>query len=172
MKQQTLHAMGVLREPSLLYPVLLALLGACYLLRWPVMKLDTDTWFYLDNGRYLFAHHAIPHTSYFSFLSPPREWVNYSWLFQVLLYGLYLHAGYYGLILLRGAVYLATALLIFRLLFHGRDRSQARWWDALVAVLCQLLLLPRNFDIRPHIFTYFFIVLFLYVIECKRAWVR
>ena len=46
---------------------------------------------------HLLATGEIPDTSYFSFLSPPRTWVDYYWLFQALVYSLYEAAGYGGL---------------------------------------------------------------------------
>lgn len=150
------------------YLSLFIAMTAGLMLAWPIVRSDTDTWFHLDNGRYLFAHGAIPHHTYYSFLEPPRQSVNYSWLFQALVYWLSVHGGYYGLIALRAAVYLATAVLIARLLGSGpQGRS---WWSAAAAVLCLLLIFSRDMNLRPHIFTYLFIVLTLGIIERRPRW--
>ena len=150
------------------YLSLLIAMTAGVMLAWPIVRSDTDTWFHLENGRYLFTHGAIPHQTHFSFLEPPRESVNYSWLFQALVYWLSVHWGYYGLIVLRAAVFLATAVLIARLLGSGpQGRS---WWSALPAVLCTLLLFSRDINLRPHIFTYLFIVLTVFIIERRPRW--
>ena len=96
------------RSPAFLYACGIGALSVVLLLGWPIVKLDTDLWFHLSNGKFLFEHHAIPSRAFFSFLASPREWIDYSWLFQAVVYGLYTWAGYGGLIVLRPAVYLAT----------------------------------------------------------------
>ena len=149
------------------YILFLFLLGIYYLIRWPIAALDTDLWYHLSHGRYIFEHKSLPQTSYFSFISPLREWVDYYWLFQVLVYKIYSFAQYYGLILLRAAVYLGAVLFIFLYFFSGQERKNSYFYLTLVFSLCFLLLLARFQLVRPHTFSYFFIPCFLYILECK-----
>ena len=72
-----------------LYILLLILVGAYYLVRWPIVFLDADLWYHMNGGRYIAEHWRIPTESFFSFLSPPRAYVDYYWLFQVLVYSIY-----------------------------------------------------------------------------------
>lgn len=159
-------------RPSFLF--LLVLSGLCVggLLWWPIVLTDTDLWYHLTGGRYFFEHHSIPQSSFFSFISPPRVWANYYWLFQVSVYGLYTWSGYYGLILLRAVAYLATILCIVRYVFRGPERSTYFSWYAFVAILYTVLLLPRAIAVRPHSMSYFFIVAFLSFLEDhpRRRW--
>lgn len=91
------------------YLLLLCFLSFGYLLAWPIMKTDTDIWYHLCGGRYLYEHHALPQTTYFSFISSPaRPWVDYYWWFQAAAYQLYSWFGYYGLIALRALLHKAT----------------------------------------------------------------
>ena len=71
------------RSPWLGYLALLIVAATLTVARNPVRYLDSDLWIHLSGGRYLFEHHAVPHDSFFSFIVPPREWLSYAWLFQL-----------------------------------------------------------------------------------------
>ena len=147
----------------------LCLIGFSFftLLRYPIMLMDTDLWFHLDYGRYLFQHHVIPQATFFSFISPPIQIVDHPWLFQALVYLVHSFAGYFGLIVLRSVAYLAAVALIFRYFFKTLDRSQPAWWSAVIVALCDMLLFVRYLNIRPFIVSDLFIVGFLYLLELR-----
>ena len=130
-------------------------------------------WYHLNGGRYLFEHHAIAHDSFFSFLSPPRAWVNYYWLFQGLLFSLYTWSGYYGLIALRACMYLATTMLVLRYLLNELTDQEWFSWSTFLAVLYLIILIPRHIAVRPHIMSYWFILCFLFILEYRptRVWI-
>jgi tetratricopeptide (TPR) repeat protein len=156
-----------LLRPSVLYLVLVCGWSAVVIAQWPIVRSDTDLWYHLTGGRYLFEHGAIPRHSFFSFISPPREWVDYFWLFQALAYLLYSWGQYYGLIAFRTAVYLATVVCVVGLLFDVKRDRPPPPWAAFVAVVVCLVLMPRALAIRPHLLTYLLIAVFLYVLECR-----
>ena len=116
--------MKSLRIP--LYLLLLSLACIAAMIGHPITFMDSDTWFHLDGGRYILQHQALPTGSHFSFLSPPRPWLPYFWLFDVLVYRLYTWWGYYGLIGLRMVAYLATLALLLRYLFRNPSRPESR----------------------------------------------
>ncbi len=157
----------LLNEPWVTYPVFLCVFGFVLLIRWPIVAGDSDLWYHLNGGRYIVQHGAIPRTSYFSFIEPPRPWVDYYWLFQVLVYEIYARSYYYGLIVLRAVAYLATTLAALRFLLEGQRTRPALAWCAFLGGCCAMILLPRNMLVRPHLFTYFFILCFLYVLELR-----
>ncbi|MCG6538095.1 MAG: hypothetical protein L7F78_26110, partial [Syntrophales bacterium LBB04] len=99
-----------------LYLVLTLSLLGYYLLSWPIEARDTDLWYHLSAGRHFFASGEVPHSTFFSFLLPVREYLDYYWLFQVLVYKIFCWGDYYGLIVLRAALYLAALLFVFLLL--------------------------------------------------------
>lgn len=159
-----------LRQPSFLfvsYGVFVFGLTARYLLRWPIVAGDTDVWYHLNAGRYIVDHRAIPSYSFFSFLVPPRSWVDYYWLFQLLVFVVYTAGGYLGLVFLRHALYVATISVIFWFLATvRRTRPHAsQLCLATIWILYVLLLLPRTQLVRPHLFTYLFIVVFIVLFE-------
>ncbi len=164
--------MRIFRTPSVLFLGVLWLLIGGLLLWWPITLTDTDLWYHLSGGRYVFTHHAIPHHSFFSFLTPPRTWqAHYFWLFQVAVYQLYLWWGYYGLIFFRTAAFLVTTGLVIRYLL--RDVEDPRWlsWWAFLGMLYCLILFPRHFLVRPHLVSFMCMAAFLYVLEYRPRWV-
>jgi len=154
-----------LQAPVWGYGVALSLLGAFALLRWPIIALDTDLWYHLTGGRFIVEHHALPTTSFFSFLGSAREQTNYYWLFQTLVYSLHQATGYYGLVALRATVYLATLLSISRFLAHACHANRSRIYFMSVLMIYALFFIDRAQLVRPHLFSYLFIVVFVSLFE-------
>ena len=151
-----------------LYIILLVSYVAYYLFQWPIFAGDTDLWYHLNGGRYILEHGTTPKdSSYFSFIDPPREWVDYFWLFQVLVYKIHSFSGYYGLVFLRAIMFLATFVVSYLIISNGK-KSKPDLYALIVITLCILLILPRFSLVRPHLFTYFFIVFSIYLIESKK----
>lgn len=149
--------------PLLAYPLLLGGVIVVVLCWRPIVAGDTDPWYHLTGGRYILQHGALPVESFFSFLTPPRAFVDYYWLFQVLAYSLHRWTGYEGLIVFRALMFAITFGLIVRFLL-ARWRPDTVAWLVGISACYALILLSRSL-IRPHLFTYLFIVLFLVLIE-------
>ena len=151
----------------LIYVIFLISYILFYIFQWPVYAGDTDLWYHLNGGRYIFEHKAIPRdSSFFSFIEPPREWVNYYWLFQVLVYKIYTFSGYYGLVFLRALVFIVLILVMY-LILNRNFKNTPTIYSAITFSLFVLFLIPRFHLIRPHMFTYLFIALFIYILELK-----
>src|SRR5512142_1291646 len=67
---------------------------------------DGDVSWHIATGRWILAHHAIPHTDPFSFTWAGKPWVPIEWLAEVLYASAYEFAGY------GGVAALVTAALI------------------------------------------------------------
>ena len=152
----------------LLYILFLYAYVTYYLVQWPIFAGDTDLWYHLNGGRYILEHGVIPKdSSFFSFIAPPREWVDYYWLFQVLVYKIYSFSGYYGLVFLRVLLFLILISLVLAFFLKKSRDNKPYLYIMVLFSLFVLLLLPRYFLIRPHIFSYLFICLFIYILEFK-----
>jgi len=151
----------------LFYILILLLITAYYFFRLPIIAGDTDLWYHLNSGRYIFNNISLPDNSYFSFIAPAREWIDYYWLFQVLVYRIYSFFDYYGLVILRAIVYLATVSLILCYILKGQKNYKSLSFLTIIFTLYLLLLIQRYLLVRPHIFTYLFIATFLYILEFK-----
>ena len=150
-----------------LYVALLFITAAYHLFQWPIIAYDADLWYHLSTGRYIIDTGSLPDTSYFSFISPPREWINYFWLFQVFVYKVFSFSGYQGLIILRTIVYLLLMALIFMYLLKNAKDSRLYAFLVIVFILYFLFMIPRYFVVRPHILAYLSVVIFLYVLEFR-----
>jgi hypothetical protein len=152
--------------------IILCYMTYCFL-RLPILSIgDSDTWYHLNGGRYFFQHHQIPKNGFFSFLAQSREWPNYYWLFQVLLYSIYHVTYYYGLIILKTVLYLSTMFLILGLLFKDVKDEKNKIYFFLIFIILSIGVLDRYLVVlRPHIFSYLFIPLFIYLLEIKNRWV-
>jgi tetratricopeptide (TPR) repeat protein len=152
---------------------LFCLILGYFFVTWPIVGYDTDLWYHLSGGRYLFQHGVIPHDAYFSYIEPPKFWYNYYWLFQAVVYIIHQFTGYHGLIVLRCLLYLATVLMVHLLMFRRNDTAIAIVTGAALFVFLILGILNRELLVRPHLFSYLFIVSFLYILEVKpdKAWI-
>ncbi len=140
--------------------------------RLPIFAGDTDLWYHLSSGRFIVESLKIPKESYFSFLDPPREWVDYYWLFQVLVYCVYRLGHYHGLVILRALLFLLVTIILFLFLFSEEKDGERYPFRSIFFLFLVLLLLPRYALLRPHTFSYLLLATFLYILEKKKGYVK
>ncbi len=155
------------RKLYLLFSLFLLAAGFYYLANWPITATDTDLWYHLNGGRYFCEMGSVARTSFFSFIEPQRAWVDYYWLFQVLAYQIFSWSGYVGLIFFRTLLSCATLLMLFFYFYRDQREKDAVLYYTLLFVFYVLLFLPRSLPVRPHLFSYLLITIFLYVLEFK-----
>jgi hypothetical protein len=63
------------------------------------VALDPDVYWQIEAGRWIVEHGRLPDTDPFSLHGQGQPWVDYSWLFQLLIYGCWHALGYAGLVL-------------------------------------------------------------------------
>ncbi|MBF0566017.1 MAG: tetratricopeptide repeat protein, partial [Nitrospirae bacterium] len=158
---------GFFRENNYFFPFLLYLIALyCatlyYIIRTPLIGPDADMWYHLSHGRYIFQNGKLPENSYFSFILPGRGFIDYYWLFQVLLFGTYSLSKFIGILIVRDSLYFATVTAI--LFFLVRQRKDLRTFS-LIFTACFLVLLMRDLYVRPHAISYLFMVVFIYILE-------
>jgi tetratricopeptide (TPR) repeat protein len=139
-----------------------------FFIAWPIVGYDTDLWYHLSGGRYFWENGATARDAYFSFISPPKVWYDYYWMFQAIVYKVFQWTGYPGLVTLRCLLYALTSLMIV-LFFIRHDETPKRLLVGLSFFICYpIALITREMLVRPHLFSYLFIVVFLYILEFKR----
>ena len=92
-------------------PALLPILG-------DVPVRDPDVWWHLATGRWILAHHAVPHVDPFLAGWAEHPWVAYSWLFDVVVYGLFERLGHAGLTVYATVMSLALVGAIYSLVYR------------------------------------------------------
>ena len=151
---------------SLIALFFLLLIG--YFIAWPIVMTDTDLWYHLSGGRYFWQNGTIAHDAFFSYITPPKSWYNYYWLFQAVVYKIFQWTDYYGLIALRCLLYLLTTLFICFSFVRQHENRTELLLSLFLFVACSIVILYRELAVRPHLFSYFFIVVFLYILEFKQ----
>lgn len=143
-----------------------------YFFSWPISGgADTDLWYHLNGGRYFFAHKEPPDSGFFSFIAHDRYWANYYWLFQVTVYSVFSAFDYYGLIAFRSLLFLFSLGAIASFFLKDTRQKTAAVYFFAVTVLFFLALLPRYFAVvRPHMFSYLFIVVFICIFESRKKY--
>ncbi len=139
-----------------------------FFISWPVVGYDTDLWYHLSGGRYFWEHGAIANDAFFSYITPPKAWYNYYWLFQALIYKIFQWAGYYGLIVLRCLLYCLTVFFICLFFIKGKENRTELLIGLFLLISYALVILYRDLLVRPHLFSYLFIVVFLFILEFRR----
>jgi len=142
---------------------------AALFLALPIHAGDTDLWYHLNSGRYFVENGALPDHSFFSFVSPPRPWVDYFWFFQLVVYGVYSAWGYAGLVVLRATVF--TAALATAALLYPRDETGRPQPGLCIGItLLAFFLFSRYTLVRPHTLSYLLVLVFLWVLERRPRW--
>lgn len=162
-----------MRRPAAIYIAIVFAAATVWMARWPIAAVDSDLWYHLAAGRWIVGHHRLPASSeWFSFLDPPRAYVDYYWLFQLVAYATQAVGGPVGLIALRTAIWLGTGVVVLHYLLAGR-RSAAQVAGGAAAWTAAFLLLSfRATDLRPHLYSYLCLALVLWVLEHRprAAW--
>lgn len=154
------------KDSTLLYIYLLLFGYILYLFMMPVRMGDTDMWYHLNGGRYFWENLSIPTTAFFSFIEPQQEWTNYFWGFQAIIYKIFDLSGYHGLAILRSVLGASTVLMLF--LLFNKNRSEQNVFLLLLLLAVFIIIYDgRVYQLRPHLFSYLFITLFIYILQYR-----
>jgi hypothetical protein len=123
---------------------------------------DPDLWGHLKFGEYIIAHQAIPSQDVFSFVPTKELWINHEWLCEVIFAAL-LKLNKAGFFLLFFKALAFTAIIIFIWLYTTANKSHIVIHFILYIII--IMALSHGSAIRPHIFTYVFYALLLFILE-------
>jgi tetratricopeptide (TPR) repeat protein len=120
---------------------------------------DSDVWWHVRAGQWIWANGRVPALDPFTFASADRPWIDLHWLFQLMLAGAHRLGGVAGMILLASSI-CAKVILVG---LTARDRR----WPMAVIVACWLPALgamSARFDPRPEIISLLATAVFLAVL--------
>ncbi|MBS1988896.1 MAG: hypothetical protein JSS83_00180 [Cyanobacteria bacterium SZAS LIN-3] len=142
----------------------LVFVGICQLLlfmRPNFIFTDGSTGWHLVTGLSILSTGVIPHTDIMSYTFPGKAWVAYEWLSDLIMAGL-VKLG--GLNLLALAVSAAIAALILAI-YQRMRASNCPFFTALSICIVGLLASANHWLVRPHIFTFWGVFLFVTRLE-------
>lgn len=117
--------------------------------------IDMDIWWHLRTGQWIIEHGAIPRVDEFSSYGMGKPWVAYSWLFEVLVYGLYQMFGLFGIVL-----YTVVFSLLIAAAFHRLVRRFQLNFPAEIALTAAgLIAMTLLYSPRPWLFSILFFII-------------
>ena len=127
--------------------------------------IDPDIWWHLRTGEWIVEHGAVPRVDSFSTYGMGKPWVAYSWLFEVVVYGLYRALGLVGIV-----TYTVLLSLLIALALHRLVRRFALPFVAEILILsCGLVGMMILFSPRPWLLTVLFFVIEMDIILMVRG---
>lgn len=125
---------------------------------------NPDLFWHLNAGRWVSANGSVPRTDPFSFTMAGQPWLDFEWLFQVLVYAVHSVSGLWGLRVFKAALLGASFLPVAALL---RDRAVGATGRALALAFWSAAVLSQS-DLRPDLFSLLFFALLLRRLDAER----
>ena len=126
--------------------------------------LDIDLWWNLKAGEYILQNLKVPHIDIFSYTLKDKPWIDHEWLSQVLFYPVFSRFGWQGLNILKAFIVSLSFFIVLFLASSGFKRLRY----AVSFMLLSVLAFNYRSVVRPEIFSYLFLCIFLYILETNR----
>lgn len=128
---------------------------------WLALLMDGDTGFHIRVGDWILAHHQFPTTHPFTFSVTGKEFFAFEWLSQVLMSLLHTAWGLKGITLAAGLLIAVIFTLLYRyILWRGANPVLG-----VVAIMVAINACRIHFLARPHLFTWLFLVIAIWLLE-------
>jgi len=125
---------------------------------------DPDIWWRLRLGEWIVNHRAVPYVDYFSANDVGTHWIEYSWVFALIVYWVHLYLGLVGIVYFIVLLGLSVTYAAYRLIRGAGLPIQAE--VALVAL--SLGTMKSLMTPRPWLITILFFALELWIIYRAR----
>ncbi|HPD18602.1 MAG TPA: hypothetical protein PLF61_02940 [Candidatus Goldiibacteriota bacterium] len=150
------------RANKALISILFLLVMITILFTVKIIPLNPDTYWHLSSGREIIKNGGIPQTDNFSFIGP-NKWYAHEWLFGVILYLVSKITGPDNLFFLNFFIWI---VIFAELLLIIRKKTNLSVLPVYLPFFLVLIYLLQQFIVlRPQIFTYIFVLYFIYVLE-------
>jgi len=128
---------------------------------------------HLVNGREILqGNFDVLYKNVYSSTMPEAPFVNHHWLSGVVFYLLFIVVGWKGLVVFKVLILFLTFFLLF-----AAARKKADFWLVALLAIPTIIILAERSALRPEMFSYLFIALFLYLIldwqenpQSKKIW--
>ncbi|MEI6543660.1 MAG: hypothetical protein WCL60_09065 [Methylococcales bacterium] len=126
---------------------------------------DPDIYWHLASGKWMVEQGVIPTTDHFSQYGQGKDWVAYSWLFELLIYGLFKLFGSFGLVIY---VVVFTMGITTALLLLMRKLEPDPGFLMGLTALGMFAMAPLLMTPRPWLFTILFFIIELDILLSVR----
>jgi tetratricopeptide (TPR) repeat protein len=123
-----------------------------------------DLGWHLKTGEWILQHLQIPKQDLYSSISPDHPWINLHWGFQIMIYGIAHLGSLWGLLFFK----IILLILIYFILFKTIEYKKAPFISSLIFLL-SCLTAQERFQLRPELFSFLFIVIYLTLLESETS---
>lgn len=163
---------GRLDPPGELIPVnMRGIVQAFAVLCWTIAvcvffypTVNPDIFLHLSMAQHMIATHAWPRTDWLSFTMQGQPWIDSEWLCQLVWYGVFKAAGFWGFVFLKALLFSAAALFLWKTLEIYSLSLESKS----LAILAWAMASAVGNDIRPENFSIVFFVLEWWMLEARR----
>lgn len=125
---------------------------------------DDDFFWHLSTGKFISENGYVPDNDVFGYASPNTRWIPFEWGSDLLFYKLYQISGYTGVYIFRSIIF----CLIFSIFFRLYEKFKVNTTITLLFSFLLLIGLFNRYSPRPHLFTYLFLTLLIYLLLTYR----
>lgn len=118
---------------------------------------ENDLGFHLHGGQWILQNHSFPSQDSFTYTVSDHPYINLHWLYQILLYAVYVVAGFNGISILHTLLIVTLFYLMYYWMYCKKIPFSLTSWLLLGAVLT----VEVRFNFRPEIMTWIFMILML-----------
>lgn len=127
---------------------------------------DNDVFYHLKTGQYILETQSIPTSDIFSFTAYGNRWVSHEWLSALIFFLIYkVFGGILGIIIFSALVCISTYYLAIKMAL----RKGANLYFILALIFPIAFLTLELWIPRPQIFSYFFVVFLIFLLERVRS---
>ncbi len=129
------------------------------LLARPDQSFTQDLGRHIKTGQIIWQTHSVPAVNLFSYTEPSHIFINHHWLSEVILYLSYTYLGIYSLLFLKVVLIIVSFGIIYLLAFKKNPLF------AFLASFFYLYIFSYRFYVRPELFSFLFMALFIFLIS-------
>ncbi|MCK5706931.1 MAG: hypothetical protein KAI43_04705 [Candidatus Aureabacteria bacterium] len=119
-----------------------------------------DIWWHLRTGEYILKNRTVPFYDIFTYSVANNIWIDLHWFFQIIVYKIWCIAGSTGLIF-AVVIFINLSFFIISRSLSPNISTTVKYGILLIAAF----ILEGRFFIRPELFSYVYLLLFLYVLS-------
>jgi tetratricopeptide (TPR) repeat protein len=123
---------------------------------------STELWTHLKAGEWIVQHRSIPHQDIFSYTFQGKEWIDFEWLFQAIIYLIYYFLQFKGLIVFQSAL---VMLILFVLYKNGTLFDRGERWITFLTLVVVLNVMKPQIVLRPQMFFLLFLAVYMYILN-------
>jgi hypothetical protein len=121
---------------------------------------EDDIFWHIETGRYIIENKTVPSADVFSFATYGEEWIPFEWAWDITAYLIFNSTGFAGLYILTVII----LLMIFYLLFSVLKKFELNTTLSVLFLFILALGIKYRIGLKPHMFTYLFFIVTLYII--------